>query len=537
MNVDRRNFFKLTGVMGAAAGIAVSLSACGNDNDSKPGASTSGSQGGNAAAANKDGKITAGISYELGTNGYDPMSTSGALTVAANWHTLEGLTELDPASRECYAALGADLPKKVDDTTYEVTLRDGAKFHDGSDVTTDDVVFSFERVLDPANNSLYSSFITFVDKVEKKDDKTVTVKLKHAFSLVNERLAVVKIVPKAAVEKDAKAFDMNPVGTGPYKMTDNGASSMKVLFERFDDYTGPRPALAKSMEWQILPDNTTRTNALTSGTVQAIDAVGAADLASFKDPYKVAAVQGFGLIFAMFNVASEAMKDVKNRQAILYALDYDAICKQGMADLAAPATSFLHTEHPAYKEAKVVYKQDVEKAKALIAETGLKSTRLLCSDHGWFSAVRPIIKQNVEALGIKVDFEEKKSSDVYGTIDGKPDAFDIVIAPGDPTVFGDDADLLLRWWYANEVWTDQRMHWAGTEQHKKVQDLLEKASSVEGDEQTKIWHEIFDVISEDVPLYPLLHRKTPTAYDGETLTDFKPIAMTGLSFVNVGSTK
>lgn len=532
MNMDRRNFFKLTGMMGAAAGIAVTLAACGNGETT-----TGGNTGQAGGSANQDGKITAGISYELGTNGYDPMTTTAALTIAANWHTMEGLTEIDPASREVYAALGKELPKMVDDTTYEVTLRDGAKFHDGKDVTADDVVFSFERVLDPANQSLYASFISFLDKVEKKDDKTVVLKLKHPFSLVAERLSVVKIVPKEAVTADAKAFDSNPVGTGPYKMTDNGAAAQSIKFERFDHYTGPRPALAKEMEWQIMPDATTRTNALTSGAVQAIDAVGSADLPNFKDPYKVDAVQGFGLLFAMFNSSSPAMKDVRNRQAVMYALDYDAICNNGMAGLATPATSFLQKEHPSYKEAKMVYTKDVEKAKQLIAETGLKQTRLLCSDHGWFSAVRPIIKENLEAIGLTVAFEEKKSSDVYSTIDGDPNGFDIVVAPGDPSVFGDDVDLLLRWWYAGDVWTDQRMHWKGSESYKKVQELLDKAATVTGDEQKAAWHEIFDVISEEVPLYPIFHRKSPTAYDGQTLTDFKPIAVTGLSFVGVGSTK
>ncbi len=141
------------------------------------------------------------------------MTTTAALTQAVNWHTLEGLTELNPATREVYAALGADMPKEVDETTYEVALRDGAVFHDGTPVTADDVVFSFERVLNPDNQSLFASFIPFIDSVTKKDDKTVTVKLKFPFSLVPERPPVVKIVPKAAVEKDEKAFALNPVGT------------------------------------------------------------------------------------------------------------------------------------------------------------------------------------------------------------------------------------------------------------------------------------------------------------------------------------
>ena len=81
------------------------------------------------------------------------------------------------------------------------------------------------------------------------------------------------------------------------------------------------------------------------------------------------------------------------------------------------------------------------------------------------------------------------------------------------------------------------MHWKGQDSYNQVQDLLEKAQQATGQAQKDLWHQTFDVISENVPLYPIIHRKTPTAYDGETLDDFKPIAVTGLSFVGVGSTK
>src|SRR5699024_11043579 len=120
----------------------------------------SGAAGGDAPAgeADPDGHISAAISYELGTNGYDPMTPSAALTVAVNWHTLEGLTELHPVTREVYAALATETPS-ADGTSVDVTLRDGAVFHDGSPVTPEDVVFSFERVLDPANASPYSQVI------------------------------------------------------------------------------------------------------------------------------------------------------------------------------------------------------------------------------------------------------------------------------------------------------------------------------------------------------------------------------------------
>ncbi|MBE6482147.1 MAG: ABC transporter substrate-binding protein [Actinomyces ruminicola] len=532
---SRRDFIRLTSTMGLAAGLAATLAACGGSESADAGSTeVAGDSAANAAASNSEGTITAGISYELGTNGYDPMTTTAALTVAANWHTMEGLTELHPATRECYAALGADLPTRVDDTTYEVTLRDGAVFSDGTPVTADDVVFSFERVLDPDNNSLYSQFITFVDAVTKKDDATVTITTKYPYSLVAERISVVKIVPRAAVEADAAAFDMNPIGTGPYTMTDNGAASQTIVFERNDHYNGPHPALAKSMTWQILPDDTTRTNAITSGTVQAIDAVPVANLATMQEPITVAAQQGFSLLFAMFNNAT--LSDVKARQAIMYALDYDKICETGMGTLATPATCFVQADHPAYKQASTVYTYDADKAKSLLAEAGVTSINLLCSDHGWFASVRPIIRENLEALGITVNYEEKKSADVYAFIDSAQGDWDVVIAPGDPSVFGNDADLLMRWWYAGDIWTDTRLHWKGTDTYNQVQAALDEAVQLDGDAQVAKWQEIFDLIAADVPLYPIFHRKSPTAYDAEALVGFQPIALTGLSFIDVGTT-
>ncbi len=538
MGLSRRSFVKLIGASTAAAGITATLAACGTTDTVDPAVTPDGEStaDGSTAPASNDGVIQAGISYELGTNGYDPMTTTSALTLAANWHTMEGLTEIHPATREVYAALGAELPTMVDDTTWEVTLRDGAVFTNGEAVTTDDVVYSFERVMDEANQSLYVAFLPFLTSVEKKDDKTVTFNLEYPFSLVAERLSVVKVVPMAAVEADAKAFDLMPIGTGAYTMTDNGAASQKVVFERNDAYNGPHPALASSMTWQVLPDASTRTNAITSDTVQAIDSVPVTDLATLSESKSVAAEQGFGLVFIMFNNGSEPMNDVKNRQAVMYALDYDQITSVGMSDLATPATCFVQKEHPAYKEAAVVYTQDLDKAKALLAETGLTTVRLLASDHDFFASARPMIKESLEAAGLTVQYEEKKSSDVYATIDGAPDAFDIVVAPGDPSVFGDDADLLLRWWYAGDTWTDSRMHWKGSESYTKVQDLLDKAGQASGDEQMDLWHQIFDVISEEVPLYPIFHRKTPTAFNPETLQNFKPIAVTGLWFVDVSST-
>jgi peptide/nickel transport system substrate-binding protein len=239
-DASRRNFLKLSGAVGAAAAFTATLSACGGA------ASTTTGNAANTAAVNKDLIIEAGISYALST-GFDPLSSSGATPMAANLHIFEGLIELHPATRQPYNALAATDPKKINDTTYQVTIRDGAKFHDGSPVTTEDVAFSFTRVMDPANKSLFSQFIPFIQDVKPLDAKTVEFTLKYAFPGFGPRISVVKIVPKA-LATDLKAFDAKPIGSGPYKLV-SAVKDDKIVFEAFADYNGPKPALAKGMTW------------------------------------------------------------------------------------------------------------------------------------------------------------------------------------------------------------------------------------------------------------------------------------------------
>ena len=534
--LGRRGFLRGTAALAGAAGIVAGIGACAP----RDGGSDTGSDAGGAPAgeADPDGHIDAAISYELGTNGYDPMTTSAALTVAVNWHTLEGLTELHPVTREVYAALATEVPA-TDGDSVDVTLREGAVFHDGSPVTPEDVVFSFERVQDPDNASLYAQFIPFIDKVEKKDDTTVTITLAHPTGVLAERLATVKIVPRAAVEADPDAFDSEPVGSGPWKMTDNSAASKIVEFERFDDYTGPMPARARTMSWQVIPDPSTRTNALQSQTVQAIDSVPYLSIDQLEASGEVESVGGFGLLFAMFNNGEDnPFHDVRNRQAFLYAIDMDKVIETGLSGQAEAASCFVQKEHPNYKEASTVYSLDLDRATTLFEETGLTSFRMLCTDHDWVAQCTPIIQESLAAAGVEVAFEQKQSADVYTTIDGNPEAFDVVIAPGDPSVFGNDPDLLMRWWFSGDVWTDSRMHWKGQDSYEQVQSLLaEGLESTDAAAQEATWGELFDLLSEEVPLYPLFHRKAPTAWDGTSLVDFQPTSLTGLSFVDVASTK
>lgn len=520
-SVNRRGFLRLVGAMSAATAFTGSLAAC-------SGPASTGSAAPSAAADT----IEAGISYALST-GFDPMTSSGATPVAANMHVFEALFDLDPVTREPYAALAAGEPERADDTTYRVKLRDGATFHDGSPVTAADVVFSFERVLDPANASLMVQFIPFVSGVTAVDDTTVEITLKHAFPLLKERLAVVKVVPRAVVEKDKAAFDAKPVGSGPYKLIE-ATKEDKIVFERWEQYNGPRPAKVKSMTWRLLSDPSARVTALESGRVAAIEDVPYLDAEKVGQKHKLEAVQSFGLLFLMFNCAEKPFDDKRVRQALHYAIDKDKVIRTGMLGNAAPATSYVQESHPAYARAAHVYDHDPDRARELLKAAGVENLQvtMVTTDTGWVKDVVPIIKESWDAVGVSTTLDIGQSGGQYtNKID--PGKFQVLVAPGDPSVFGNDMDLLLRWFY-DGVWPENRYRWNKTPEAKKVLELLDAAVRTDdAAEQKKLWGQVVDLISEEVPLYPILHRKLPTAWDEKVLAGFRPIPTTGLSFLDV----
>ncbi|MFJ2267678.1 ABC transporter substrate-binding protein [Streptomyces sp. NPDC087849] len=516
--VERRTFLRFASAAGAAAAITASLSACGGP---------SSTAGGSAGRGSGDGLVEAGLSYPLST-GFDPMITSGATPYAANMHLFEGLVDLDPATLVARPALATEMPKKINATTYRAALRKGATFHDGSPVTADDVVFSFERVLVPKNASLMAQFVPFIDTVKAVGAGTVEFGLKHPFALFPSRIAVVRIVPKKIVEPDPKAFDAKPVGSGPYRFVE-ATREDKIVFEAYDKYNGAHPAKARKMIWRLMSDQSARVSAMESGRVQAIEDVPYIDVERLAGSARTESVQSFGLLFLMSNTA-----DKRVRQALHYALDTEKIISTAMVGNAAPATGYVPASHPDYHKAATVYTHDVAKAKQLLADAGIKnlSFTVLTTDTGWVKVIAPLLKESWEAAGVKVTLDIAQSPAQYAKID-KGD-FEVLVAPGDPSVFGNDADLLLRWFYYG-FWPEKRYGWGGSAAYKKVKQTLDKAArTIDEAQRAQLWGEVTDLVADEAALYPILHRRLPSAWNEKALPGFKPLPTTGLSFLDVG---
>ena len=199
-NMRMRKHFATGAAMAAAATMV--LTACGGGSSTSPSTSS-----GSSDSGAPKGTINVGSAYE--TTDYSPITTS-ALGMGANWQVLEGLYRFDMSDYSVSPALAAGDPVKVSDTEYEIALRDGAKFSDGTDVKAADVVSSYERTT--GDKSIFRQFFTFVDSVSAKDDKTVTVKLKYPFSNLKERFVNVHVVPSSMSEDALKA---KPIGSGP----------------------------------------------------------------------------------------------------------------------------------------------------------------------------------------------------------------------------------------------------------------------------------------------------------------------------------
>ena len=529
MNLSRRSFLGAAGV--AAAGLG--LVGCGGGSGS--GSSDSGS--GAAAGATGGGTLTAGSAYS--TQNYHPSSTSSALALSTNWNVVEGLYGLDYHDYSTFPELADGDPTQVDETHFEVKLRADAKFSDGNPVTAADVAKSFERCT--AEGNVYIPMLAPFASISAKDDTTVAIETTVPnFGLIKERLAIIRVVPAAASDDE---LTKQPVGSGPWMYSSISDSEVDLVPN--PNYNGEHPAKDNALNFSVLKDATARVTAQQEGTTLVSESVPADQIDQLKAAgCTIDTVQGFGTRFMMFDIAKAPWDNVKVRQAVMYALNYDQMITNALSGMAAAPKSYLPETFTNFHEASTVYTYDPEKAKSLIEESGITpgDITLLTTDNDQVVAMSTQIKQALDALGFNTTIQSDTSAATYANIDQGANAYDLLLAPGDPSCFGADPDLLLNWWYGDNIWMQTRCPWKDSAEYTKLHELMDQALQTSGDEQQDLWNQCFDLLAENVPLYPVLQVQTTTASWGETpnaegvtVSGFKGIGTTGLSFTDVAT--
>lgn len=477
--------------------------------------------------------LTAAVAYE--GSDPNPIGTSSGVFLAAGWHVFEGLYELNMHTYRAECGLAADAPVQIDDLEYEVTLREDTVFSDGSPLTSADVVNAFER---NGESDLYGAFLSFITAVSAPDERTVRFKLNAPMgSVLQERLALVRVFPATLTDEELAT---KPVGSGPWCYeTINAADGGRISFTANHRYTGPWPATCERMEWSVLLDDTRRTDELIDKDVMVMEAAPVVRAEELADAgATVEWVPGFNLPFLMFNCEKPPFDDVRVRQALLYAIDVDSLIGTYMAGHARAATSLLPDYFRHYHRAATVYSYDPEKARKLLAEAGVDELALtLRANDNWVSTLAPAIAEDWKAVGVTAEVVLLDTTALFADLSTEPEPgtllpFDVVLSPGDPSCFGNDADLIISWWYGDNVWTRARSRWATTPAFAEVAELLAEArSKTSEDEQQPLWNQCFDIIAAEVPLYPLFHRETATAWWTAQLDDYDPISATGLNFL------
>ncbi|MCI7550906.1 MAG: ABC transporter substrate-binding protein, partial [Arcanobacterium sp.] len=399
-------------------------------------------------------------------------------------------------------------------------------------------VSSYKRIVDGEKDSSgtdvtspYAAFITFIDSIEAKDDTTVTIKLNQPMEYLKERLADIKIVPSSATFDELTA---KPIGSGPYKYDTITDTTQELSVN--EHYNGPNPATVANIHYDNSRDATARLTAALGGTTDIVEAVDPQGIEQLESAgWKVEEATAYGIAMMTFNTTKAPFDNKLTRQALLTAVDTQTIIDTALSGAGAEPNSFLPESNDAYKEATPQFDYDVEKAKALLAEAGVAegtTINVLTTTDTWIAAMGPQIKQNFEALGLTVNLDQQASGDVWNNYVAQGD-FDVIVAPGDASVFGADPGVLTAGWFFSPLWMDQRYRLSESDPAaaEALVGLMDEASKLTGDEAKAKWGEVQDMIADQAALYPLVFHTLYTAYNPEKVENVTPIGVTGLQLI------
>lgn len=308
--------------------------------------------------------------------GLDPTTNTAAVIDRVVYNNVyEGLVKMSRTG-EIVPGVAESLPEISEDgLVWTFYLRRGVKFHDGHELTAADVVYTFQRDMDPETGVPHPEYYEPIENIEALDDYTVEITLKEPNSMFLFNLARGDsvIVPNGAGDE----LKSQPNGTGPFKFVE-WVRGDHVTLEAFDDYYGTGaegsklPYLDKVII-KFIPDPSAQIAALKAGDIDVIAYIlspeSAVEIAG--DPrFKVLEGVSTGDVILAINNSREPFNDVRVRQAISYAIDRQEVIEGAMFGYGTPIGSHMSPINPNYIDLTWVYPYDPEKAEELLAEAG-----------------------------------------------------------------------------------------------------------------------------------------------------------------------
>ena len=279
--------------------------------------------------------------------------------------------------------LATEWEVSEDQKSYTFKLREGVKFHDGTDFNAEVVKYNFDRVFDPATKALFAaSYMEMLESVEVVDEYTVKFILSNPSATFITLLAHsnFSIVSQEAAEQTGDQFGLHPVGTGPFQFVE-AVENDRVVLERNENYHGVYPfadhegtAYLEKLIFNIVPEEATRIGSVQSGQIKAAETVPPQDILTIEKnaQLKLWEAESGGLPYTIFiNNSNPPWDDVKTRQALRASIDVESIVNTLYLGTYERAWSPLTPSAFGY-DASLENKEsfDVEKANALFDELG-----------------------------------------------------------------------------------------------------------------------------------------------------------------------
>jgi len=463
-------------------------------------------------------RVTEGESFKVTVNLYETLLNFGENDTTIN------------------AGLATEWEPSEDGLTYTFKLREGVKFHDGTDFNAEAVVKNFERWANgdaetfPYYNSMFGGFKGdeghVIESVTADGENTVLIKLTRpqAPFLKNIAMSMFAIASPTAFELGDDQFERNPVGTGPFKFVE-WKPNETITIEKFDDYWDSELPKLNKIIFQSFPDNSARLNALMTGNIDLADGINPSDGKSIEDNAELQLFErpSMNVGYLGLTVTRPPFDKKEVRQAINYAIDKQAIVDSFFEGRADVAKNPMPPSISGYNDDVEGYEYNPEKAKELLKSVGLEDgfemelwampvPRPYMPDG---KKVAEVIQKNLADIGITAKIVSHEWA-TYLDLASKGDADAFMLGwTGDN---GDADNFLYVLLDEDNIGSNNYTYYKNDELH----DIFIAAQTeVDEEKRNELYKQAQVIINEDAPWVPLAH-STPLLGGAKNLTGFLP---------------
>lgn len=451
--------------------------------------------------SNYGGTVTIGHSSKPGA--INPLINGETISVTLMNLIFSNLVEFDSSLRPV-PGVAKSWEVSEDELLWTFFLRKDVRFHDGHPLTVNDVIFTYESIMNSQKAAGNSDQYGMIDKFEAEGDYTLKVFLKYSFAPLIYRMGT-SIVPKHLLEHadmNNTEFNRKPVGSGPFKLTEWAKDDTIALEANRDYFQKGRPILNKLI-FKTYPDRQEAINAISQGEMDIALQLVASDLSfiSKRGLFRVYPVPTPSYYAIVFDLNDPVLRDARVRKALDFAIDRDSIIKNQLKGYSKICTGPFAVDSWAYDENVQPTEWNIEKAKELLEQAGWQDTDgdgILDKDgepleislsipniSDSMERISVTMKAQLMKVGIKLKLVYMRDSEPNG------EKFQAMLAM---IVGGADPD------YSNQIWHSKGARNLTSYSNSYVDHLLEQGREITDLEERKaIYHKIHRIIHDDCP--------------------------------------